>query len=95
MVQKSALAGLHEEPIVEMMQQYIRSYKDLPVSLYQFQTKMRNELRAKSGIMRGREFVMKDMYSFHATKEDLEAYYAHDRCLQKSMPAWVSVTTRM
>lgn len=66
----------HEEPIVEMMQQYIRSYKDLPVSLYQFQTKMRNELRAKSGIMRGREFVMKDMYSFHATKEDLEAYYA-------------------
>lgn len=65
----------HEEPIVEMMQQYIRSYKDLPVSLYQFQTKMRNELRAKSGIMRGREFVMKDMYSFHATKQDLEAYY--------------------
>ena len=61
----------HEEPIVEMMQQYIRSYKDLPVSLYQFQTKMRNELRAKSGIMRGREFVMKDMYSFHATREDL------------------------
>lgn len=65
----------HEEPIVEMIKQYIRSYKDLPVSLYQFQTKMRNELRAKSGIMRGREFVMKDMYSFHATAEDLEAYY--------------------
>lgn len=66
----------HEEPIVEMMKQYIQSYKDLPVSVYQFQTKLRNELRAKSGIMRGREFVMKDMYSFHATKEDLDDYYA-------------------
>lgn len=69
------LGWSHEEPIVEMMKQYVRSYKDLPVSVYQFQTKMRNELRAKSGIMRGREFVMKDMYSFHATKEDLDNYY--------------------
>jgi len=70
-----AFAWSHEEPIVEMMKQYVQSYKDLPVSLYQFQTKMRNELRAKSGIMRGREFVMKDMYSFHASAEDLQAYY--------------------
>jgi prolyl-tRNA synthetase len=70
-----AFAWSHEEPIVEMLRQYIRSYKDLPISLYQFQTKMRNELRAKSGVMRGREFVMKDMYSFHATAEDLAAYY--------------------
>jgi prolyl-tRNA synthetase len=69
------LGWSHEEPIVEMMKQYVRSYKDLPISLYQFQTKMRNELRAKSGIMRGREFVMKDMYSFHASAEDLERYY--------------------
>ena len=69
------LGWSHEEPIVEMMKQYIQSYQDLPVSVYQFQTKMRNELRAKSGIMRGREFIMKDMYSFHATKEDLEDYY--------------------
>lgn len=69
------LGWSHEEPIVEMLKQYIHSYKDLPVSLYQFQTKMRNELRAKSGIMRGREFVMKDMYSFHASKDDLEGYY--------------------
>jgi prolyl-tRNA synthetase len=74
------LAWSHEEPIVEMMKQYISSYKDLPVSLYQFQTKMRNELRAKSGIMRGREFVMKDMYSFHASAEDLQAYY--DRTIE-------------
>lgn len=69
------LGWSHEEPIVEMMKQYVQSYKDLPISLYQFQTKMRNELRAKSGIMRGREFIMKDMYSFHATAEDLDKYY--------------------
>lgn len=69
------LGWSHEEPIVEMLKNYVHSYRDLPASLYQFQTKMRNELRAKSGIMRGREFVMKDMYSFHATKEDLDAYY--------------------
>lgn len=70
------LGWSHEEPIVEMMKQHIQSYKDLPVSVYQFQTKMRNELRAKSGIMRGREFVMKDMYTFHASAEDLENYYS-------------------
>lgn len=69
------LGWSHEEPIVEMLKQYIHSYKDLPISLYQFQTKLRNELRAKSGIMRGREFVMKDMYSFHVSAEDLEKYY--------------------
>lgn len=71
------LGWSHEEAIVEMMRGHLNSYKDLPISVYQFQTKMRNELRAKSGIMRGREFVMKDMYSFHATKEDLDAYYDH------------------
>jgi prolyl-tRNA synthetase len=65
----------HEEPIVEMLKQFVSSYKELPISLYQFQTKLRNELRAKSGIMRGREFVMKDMYSFHASADDLQAYY--------------------
>jgi len=69
------LAWSHEEAIMEMMRQFVESYKDLPISVYQFQTKLRNELRAKSGIMRGREFVMKDMYSLHATAEDLDAYY--------------------
>lgn len=69
------LAWSHEEAIMEMMQQYVKSYKDLPTSVYQFQTKLRNELRAKSGIMRGREFVMKDMYSLHATQEDMDTYY--------------------
>jgi len=78
----------HEEPIVEMLRTYLKSYKDLPMSVYQFQTKLRNELRAKSGIMRGREFVMKDMYSVHATKEDLEVYYdqvieAYKRCYSR------------
>ncbi len=65
----------HEEAIIEMMKQYVKSYKDLPVSVYQFQTKLRNEVRAKSGIMRGREFVMKDMYSMHTSAEDCDAYY--------------------
>lgn len=83
------LGWSHEEPIVEMMKQYIHSYKDLPASLYQFQTKMRNELRAKSGIMRGREFVMKDMYSFHANAEDLEEYY------QKTIEAYTRVYDRL
>ncbi len=69
------LAWSHEEPIVEMMKQYISSYKDLPVSVYQFQTKLRNELRAKSGIMRGREFVMKDMYSMNVDAQTHDKYY--------------------
>lgn len=65
----------HEEPIGTMMKNYISSYKDLPVTVYQFQTKLRNELRAKSGIMRGREFVMKDAYSFSVGEEDHNAIY--------------------
>jgi prolyl-tRNA synthetase len=69
------LAWSHEEPIIEMMKQHISSYKDLPVSVYQFQTKLRNELRSKSGIMRGREFVMKDMYSLATNAEQHDVYY--------------------
>lgn len=65
----------HEEPITEMMKNYITSYKDLPIYTYQFQTKFRNELRAKSGIMRGREFVMKDLYSYSKNQEDHEVFY--------------------
>lgn len=74
------LAWSHEEAIMEMMQRFVESYKDLPISVYQFQTKLRNELRAKSGIMRGREFVMKDMYSLHATQADMDQYY--DRVIE-------------
>lgn len=69
------LAPTHEEPITGLMKTYISSYKDLPVYAYQFQTKFRNELRAKSGILRGREFLMKDLYSFHTSEADLDAFY--------------------
>ena len=65
----------HEEPITDMMKNYISSYRDLPVFAYQFQTKLRNELRAKSGIMRGREFVMKDMYSYTTDEAAHKAIY--------------------
>ncbi len=65
----------HEEPVGNMMRSYINSYKDVPVTVYQFQTKLRNELRAKSGVMRGREFVMKDAYSFAAGEADHTLMY--------------------
>ncbi len=70
------LAPTHEEPITELLKSYISSYRDLPLYVYQFQTKFRNELRAKSGILRGREFLMKDLYSFHTSEEDLNRFYA-------------------
>jgi prolyl-tRNA synthetase len=69
------LAWSHEEPITNMMKNYIASYRDFPVSVYQFQTKLRNELRSKSGIMRGREFVMKDMYTYARSAEELQKLY--------------------
>lgn len=65
----------HEEPIVDMMKNHISSFRDLPVNVYQFQIKMRNELRAKSGILRGREFLMKDMYSFSKDVDQHEEFY--------------------
>jgi len=70
-----ALAPTHEEVVSPLAKKIILSYKDLPMYAFQFQTKFRNELRAKSGILRTREFLMKDLYSFHATQEDLEKYY--------------------
>lgn len=68
-------AWTHEEVITDFMRQYISSYKDLPFSAYHIQTKFRNEMRAKSGIMRTREFAMKDLYSFSATQEQHDAFY--------------------
>ncbi len=65
----------HEEPITAMMKNHVNSYRDLPAVVYQFQTKLRNELRSKSGIMRGREFVMKDMYSYHLDEKAHLKYY--------------------
>lgn len=69
------LGPTHEEPITSMMTEYIRSYRDLPVLVYQIQTKFRNELRAKSGILRTREFLMKDLYSFAKDEEEHQKIY--------------------
>lgn len=68
-------AWSHEEAIIEMLKEYLNSYKDLPINVYQFQTKFRNELRSKSGIMRGREFVMKDMYSCSLDENQHTKFY--------------------
>lgn len=65
----------HEEPIVDVLSDYVSSYKDLPLSVYQIGPKFRNELRAKSGLLRGREFLMKDMYSFARTQSEHEEIY--------------------
>jgi prolyl-tRNA synthetase len=69
------LAPTHEEPITALMKRFISSYKDLPTYPYQFQTKFRNELRSKSGLMRGREFLMKDLYSFSADEKSHNEFY--------------------
>lgn len=70
-----ALGSTHEEVITPLIQKFVKSYKDLPVSVYQIQDKFRNEPRAKSGLLRGREFNMKDMYSFHKDEQDFLDYY--------------------
>lgn len=69
------LGWTHEEVITPLLKPFLRSYRELPLALYQIQTKFRDEPRAKSGLLRGREFIMKDLYSFHATTEDLDQYY--------------------
>lgn len=70
-----ALNPTHEEVVTPLTRKFILSYKDLPFSVYQIQTKFRNEKRAKAGIMRGRAFLMKDLYSFHTNQADLDVYY--------------------
>ena len=72
------LAPTHEEMFTLLVKDMYSSYKDLPVTLYQIQTKYRDEFRPRAGLIRGREFIMKDAYSFHTSQADLEAYY--DRC---------------
>src|SRR3990167_5074718 len=79
----------HEEPITDMMKHFVGSYRDLPAYPYQFQTKLRNELRAKSGIMRGREFVMKDMYSY--TKDEA----AHEKFYNSAIEAYKRIFERV
>jgi len=83
------LAPTHEEQVIDIVRKKIKSYKDLPLALYQIQTKFRNEPRAKSGLLRGREFIMKDLYSFHESEEDLNEYY------DKSKVAYAAVFKRL
>ena len=88
--EKEYTVGQSEEEIVTpIAREYIQSYKDLPVAIYQIGQKYRDELRAKSGIMRGREFTMKDMYSFHETQEDFEKFY------NQAKEAYLKIYTRL
>jgi len=70
-----ALSFTHEEIVMDLVRKHLTSYKDLPISIYHFSTKFRNELRARSGILRGREFMMKDLYSLHVNEKDMWEYY--------------------
>ncbi len=83
-----ALGSTHEEVVTPLVKKFVKSYKDLPVAVYQIQDKFRNEPRAKSGLLRGREFSMKDLYSFHTSVEDLDNYY------EKSKQAYLNVFKR-
>ncbi len=82
------LGTTHEEPLSALMKEFIQSYKDLPRYPYQFQNKFRNELRAKSGILRTREFVMKDLYSFSKDEKEFRAFY------EEAAKAYLRVFTR-
>lgn len=84
-----AMAWSHEEPIGNMMKSYLNSYKDLPAYVYQFQNKLRNEVRAKSGVMRGREFIMKDAYSFCRGEAD------HNEIYEAMKQAYMNVFDRV
>ena len=83
------LANTHEEPITNLLRHHISSWKDLPLYPYQFQTKFRNELRAKNGLLRTREFVMKDLYSFSKNQEE------HDEFYEKSKEAYGKIFSRL
>ncbi len=79
----------HEEIVTPLMKNFVFSYKDLPTYVFQIQNKFRDEKRAKSGILRGREFGMKDLYSFHTSKEDLDDYY------EKAISAYKNIYKRV
>ncbi len=83
------LAPTHEEPLTNIMKRFVSSYKDLPAYPYQFQIKFRNELRSKSGLMRGREFLMKDLYSFSADQSEHDVFY------EKTIEAYNNVFNRL
>jgi len=69
------LSPTNEEAMVNLVRQTVKSYKQLPLNLYQINTKFRDEIRPRFGLMRSREFIMKDAYSFHSSKEDLSSFY--------------------
>lgn len=83
------LSFTHEEPLTQLMKDHVRSFRDLPSAVYQFQTKFRNEERAKSGILRGREFLMKDLYSFNVDDQ------AHQDFYEKAKQAYVKIFDRL
>lgn len=83
-----ALGATHEEVITSLVRDEVKSYKRLPLSLYQIQTKFRDEKRPRFGVLRGREFIMKDAYSFHATQESLDEVY------DKMFTAYQNIFTR-
>ncbi len=83
------LGFTHEEPLTMLMKNFVQSFRDLPVYLYQIQTKFRNETRAKSGILRGREFLMKDLYSFSRDEQEHVAFY------EKAKQAYMNVFRRV
>lgn len=91
----SGLAPTHEEQVTDIIRKKISSYKDLPLSVYQIQTKFRNEPRAKSGLLRGREFMMKDMYSFHIDEVDFENYYAEATEAYKKVFSRIGLETKV
>ncbi len=86
-----ALGPTHEEIVVPILKSYVTSYKDFPLAVYQIQNKFRMELRSKSGILRGREFIMKDMYSFHATAKDFEEFYDKMKDVYKTIFSRVGI----
>jgi prolyl-tRNA synthetase len=88
------LAPTHEEQITDIVRKRISSYKDLPAAYYQIQVKFRNEPRAKSGLLRGREFLMKDMYSFHADEKDFKEYYEKVARAYKKIFSRIGLETR-
>jgi prolyl-tRNA synthetase len=85
----AGIANTHEEPLTNLMKEYVSSWRDLPCYVYQFQTKFRNELRAKSGLMRVREFLMKDLYSFSRTEEEFKDFY------EKCAAAYLKIFSRV
>lgn len=88
---KLVLGQSHEEIVVPLVQRFISSWRDLPLGVYQIQTKFRNEFRAKSGLLRGREFIMKDLYSFHADEKDFAEYYERAKIAYKNIFAGVGM----